>query len=57
MKRGVCIAVIVTFLLAICALEQILVSGTLNTLKNKTTGLKTFLQDYENIDISEIYIK
>lgn len=55
MRRPLCIAIIVAFLVAICTLEQILVSSTLTELKQKSQELFLLAPDYEDISSSKIY--
>ena len=57
MKRGICISIIIIFLIGICTLEQILVDNTLLRLKEKTNNLIIILSEYEDIKNEEIISK
>ena len=57
MKRGICISIIIIFLVSICTLEQILVDNTLLRLKEKTNNLIIILSEYEDIKNEEIISK
>ena len=57
MKRGICIGIIVLFLIAVCSLEQLLVSSTLDGLKNKTQSLEFSINEKGDIQFEEILLK
>ena len=56
-KRGLFITIIIVFLGIVCVLEQILVSNTLGTLKEKTDDIQIALNQDIDINSDEIYQK
>ena len=56
-KRGLFITIIIVFLGIVCVLEQILVSNTLGTLKEKTDDIQIALNQDIDINLDEIYQK